>query len=353
MFLFVLTYVSVYLAIIEKNKSSFLAMLPAFCVYFLVAALQYDVGTDYFSYIGIFENENRHWYYFNRGEYLFFGLNQLLNWFSLPSQSIFFAISLIQASLFFLYLKLVKNKGFIVWLFFVTFFCVTNIYNNQLNGLRQYVVIAGLPLFALLVHDKKLIKSLCLLFTLSLFHNTAWILLVIYPLIYLQTFISKRLFILFVFSALAYLLAGQFIYQLTSTFLPNYIQYLDGELAEPKSFSLFLTKLYYLPLIFYFYLVYRKGSDTTFGRYFHSMVFIFSVTYWFFLLALTLGIATRLYYYFIFFYAFPIYYVLHYNFSKNRLLTFILLLAYIVMPYVAKVTFLAKAEFLYESILWN
>lgn len=353
MFLFVLIYVSVYLAVVEKHTSSFLVILPAFFVYFMVAAFQYDVGTDYFSYIDIFEDESRHWFYFNKGEYLYFALNQLLSWISLPSQSIFIAISFIQATLFFLYLKIVKNKDFTVWLFFVVFFCVTNIYNNQLNGLRQYVVIAGLPLFSLLVHDKKLFKSLFLLFLLSLFHNTAWFLLVVYPLIYLQKIISKHLFMLFFLSGLAYLVVGQFIQQLTSVFLPSYFHYLEGRYAEPQTFSLFITKLYYLPVLFYFYSIYRKDSNSILGRYFHSMVFIFSITYWFFLLALYVGVVIRLYYYFVFFYAFPIYYVLHYNLSKARLLNFLLLIGYIVLPYVLKVTVLAKAEFLYKSILWN
>lgn len=352
-FLFVLAYVSIYLLAIEKYRSSLLIMVPAFTVYFFVAALQYGVGTDYFSYIEIYESEKRHWFYFNKGEYLFFGLNQFLNWLELSSQSIFFAISLIQTTLIFLYFKAIKNRGFIAWLFFIVFFCVTNIYNNQLNGLRQYVVISGLPLFALLVHDKKVIKSTSLLFLLSLFHSTAWLLLVIFPFIYLQKIVTKRLFVLFLLSILVYLVAGQFTRQLTSIFLPNYLHYLNGSYSEPKSISIFLTKLYYLPIILYFYSVYRKDSSSVFGRYFSSMIFIFTITYWFFLLALYLGSATRLYSYFIFFYIFPIYYILHDSFFRKRVLLFFMLLVYIIAPYTAKVTFLARAEFLYQSILWE
>ena len=76
----------------------------------MVAGLQYNVGTDYFSYIDIFQSEEKHWYYFNKGEYLFFGLNQFLNWLNLPEQSIFLVISFIQSFLIFLYFKKIKKR---------------------------------------------------------------------------------------------------------------------------------------------------------------------------------------------------------------------------------------------------
>ena len=347
-----LIYVSVYLAIIEKYKSSLLVMLPAFLVYFMVAAFQYDVGTDYFSYVDIFEDENRHWFYFNKGEYLFFGLNQFLNWFSLPPQSIFISISFIQATLFFFYLKLVKNKGFTVWLFFVVFFLVTNIYNNQLNGLRQYVVISGLPLFTILLYERKLLKSLALLILFSFFHNTAWLLAVLYPAILIQKKLNISLVFLFFVSGVGYLFLSGFMYDLTAFIFPDYLHYFEGRYSEPYPVSVFLSKLYYLPLILYFFVIYRKGNADV-DDYVHSMLFVFSAVYWFFLLALSVGITARIYYYFIFFYIFPVYYTLHYNYVRKRVVEFILILAYIVLPYVLKVTVFAKAEFLYESVLWN
>ena len=83
------------------------------------------------------------------------------------------------------------------------------------------------------------------------------------------------------------------------------------------------------------------------------MIFAFTLTFWFFLLALSLGIATRFYYYVVFFMVFPMYYMLHYTYVKGKMFSFIVILCYIVLPYIAKVTFLAKGEFLYKSILWS
>lgn len=252
MFLFALSYVSAYFALIEKYKASLIAMFPAFVIYFLVAGLQYDVGTDYFSYINIFEDSSRHQFYINRGEYLFAYFNIFLNWLELPAQSVFFAISFIQAVLVFIYFKSIKKKGFILTLFFIAFICVTNIYNNQLNGLRQYVVVAALPLLTILLYEKRFVRFFILLGLASFFHNTAWFLLVLLPIYFLYKKFNKSLLFLFLLSVVGFLLLGKIIDELVIVFLPSYAHYLQSHYAEQHTLGLFITKLYYLPLIFYF-----------------------------------------------------------------------------------------------------
>lgn len=352
MFLVVLFFISFYFALIEKYKTSLIAMFPAFLLYFLVAGLQYGVGTDYFSYSDIFEDISRHQFYINRSEFLFAYLNTFLNWLELPTQSIFLAISFIQSVLIFIYFKSIKKKGFIITLFFIAFICVTNIYNNQLNGLRQYVVIAALPLLSIFLYEKRFILAIILLGLVSFFHNTAWFLLILLPIYFLYKKFNRSLAYLFLLSSVCYLLLGTVVNELVISFLPNYAHYLQSDYAESHSLRLFVTKLYYLPLIFYFYLIYKKSSSE-FGEYFHFMIFAFTLTFWFFLLALSLGITTRFYYYVVFFMVFPMYYLLHYNYVKGKIVSFVIVLGYIVLPYIAKVTFLAKNEFLYKSILWS
>jgi hypothetical protein len=50
---------------------------------------------------------------------------------------------------------------------------------------------------------------------------------------------------------------------------------------------------------------------------------------------------------------FPIYYLLHKSYKKGKIMEFVMVLGYVILPYLAKVTFLAKAEFLYNSVLWR
>lgn len=352
MFLFVLSYISGYFALIEKYKASLIAMFPAFVLYFLVAGLQYDVGTDYFSYINIFEDSSRYQFYINRGEYLFAYLNSFLNWMELPSQSIFLSISFIQAVLVFIYFKSIKKKGFILTLLFIAFICVTNIYNNQLNALRQYVVIAALPLLTILLYEKRFFRFFILLGLVSLFHNTAWFFLFLLPVFFLYEKIKTSL--IFIFSAMLffYLGLGYFLQELISFILPEYSFYLKSEYAVGHNISLFITKLYYIPLILVFYSKYKKESDAS-GGYMHFMIVLFTIFYWFFILSIFIGIAERFYYYVIFFYVFPAYYLLNKYRKDGRLFEFALTFVYIVLPYVLKVTLLARGEFLYDSIIFN
>lgn len=352
MFLVVLFYVAIYTALTERYSASLLIMMPAFLVYFLVAGLQYNVGTDYYSYVHIFDDEASHQYYYDRKEYLFSYLNSILNKINLPSQSVFLVISFIQSIFIFSYFKEIKGKGLIVSIFFIVFFCVSNIYNNQLNGLRQYVVIAALPLLTIYIGDGKYMKFLFLLIVSALFHNTAWFLLFLVPLYFFSMYIKKGLMALFFLSAPFYLFLGTALNKLVDVFLSGYAHYLQGEYAEQQTIFLFITKLYYLPLFLFFFIFYKR-SESSVGKYFHFMVVTFSLTYWFFLLSLYLGIATRFYYYLVFFMIFPIYYLLHKSYKEGRVIFFVFILVYIVGPYVAKVTFLARAEFLYQSILWR
>lgn len=350
MFLFVLSYVAGYFYFIDRYKASFIAMLPAFLIYFLVAGLQYNVGSDYYSYVDIFTNEEKLQLYFERGEVLFYWVVSLLQWLELPPQSIFLAISFVQSLLIFIYLKSIKKLGFFLPLFFIVFFCVSNIYNNQLNGLRQYVVVTALPILTILLHNRRYFYFYIGVFVVSLFHNTAWFLLILVPLYIFHKKADRSLFFLFCGSVFGYLFLGSVIYDLVEMLLPSYAHYLHSEYSKGESLVLFATKLVYLPLIFYFYAVYRK-DNSDFGRYFHFVIFVFTLTYWFFILALYLGLAVRFYYYFAFFLVFPFYYILHQSYKSRQWLMFAFVLFYAVFPYVAKVTVFAKAEFFYQSIV--
>lgn len=353
MFLIVFLFASIYFFLIERYRASLLIMLPALLLYFFVAAFQYGVGTDYFSYVEIYQSEEKQNYYYNKGELLFFGLNQYLNWMDLPAQSIFIAISFIQSLLIFVYFKKIKTNGIILWLFFVIFFTVTNIYNNQLNLLRQFVVVALLPILTFIVFERRWLKFLIVVFIGYLFHASALFLLFMIPIYFLQSRIkASNIVLYFILSAGGYYYLGGMAGGIVKNYLQAYQHYVSSELAVGFSLMLFITKLYYLPVFLYFFLTYKK-QETMPWQYLHFMVVIFSMTYWFFLLSLSFGIAERLYYYLTFFYIFPIYYLLHRSIKNNNGFEFTLLFTYIVLPYFAKVTFLARGEYLYNSVLFN
>ncbi|MCW2257103.1 hypothetical protein M2263_003194 [Providencia alcalifaciens] len=44
-------FCTMYMYTIQRYRINFFVLLPPFIAYFLVSALQYNVGSDYFSYI--------------------------------------------------------------------------------------------------------------------------------------------------------------------------------------------------------------------------------------------------------------------------------------------------------------
>lgn len=352
MFLLVLAYVTVYLFLVEKYKPSFLSFLPAFIIYFLVAGLQYNVGTDYMAYFYTFSGDMS--LYLKKSEYLFYYLVEFLNYLNLPPQSLFLSISFIQSVLIFYYFKLIKKDNVILWLFFITFFCITNIYNNQLNGIRQYVVVCFVPILTLVLYRKKIGLYIALVFICTLFHSSAVFLIILIPIrIFLRKMYKKSFFIFLIMPGF-FIFSTSFIDELITRFLPNYLHYLDTVYSEGVGIESYFTKLYYLPGIIYFYYNYSKVKKHSVKHtYFDFMIVVFSLTYWMFILSTELAIASRIFVYFLFFYTFPFYFLLRKLYIGKKVLMFSLILIYIITPYVLKVTFLARGEYLYNSIVFN
>lgn len=352
MFLIVLAYVTLYLLLIEKYKPSFLSFLPAFIIYFLVAGLQYNVGTDYMAYVYTFSGDGS--LYLKKSEYLFYYLMVFLNYLNLPAQSLFLSISFIQSILIFYYFKLIKKDNVILWLFFIAFFCITNIYNNQLNGIRQYVVVCSIPILTLLLYRKKIGLYIAFIFICTLFHSSAVFLIILIPIRIFLRKLHKKIFLIFLIMPGIFIFSTSFVDELITRFLPNYLHYLDSVYSEGVGMEAYFTKLYYLPGIIYFYYSYNKARKHNIEHtYFDFMIVVFSLTYWMFILSTELAIASRVFVYFLFFYTFPFYFLLRKFYLDKKILAFSLTLIYIITPYILKVTFLAKGEYLYNSIIFN
>ena len=349
MFLFVLFFCTTYLYFLSKYRFSFVLMFPAIFVYSIVSGLQYDVGTDYISYLDIYEDQYRLDFHYVNHEYIFYFIVKILNSLGLPGQSLFLTISFIQGFLFFYFLYRMKKIGINIWLLFFIIFCVTNVYNNQLNLIRQFVSICIMPLILLFVVEGKYFKYFLGVLSASMFHFSSWIL---FSFIILSKFRLKDslLIYIFIFSGFFYSLFGAFFQDVVIYLFSNYSHYFNSEYAEGISLSGFLTKLYYLPVILFFFYIYER-KDSFLGEYFHLCIIIFTLTYWSFITAMQFGIFERFFTYFLFFYAFPIYYVLNYFYSRKMSLSFFLLFIYILFPYALKTTVFATAEFKYNSIL--
>ncbi|EOE5321826.1 EpsG family protein [Providencia rettgeri] len=335
---------------IQRYKTSFLILLPPFSVYFLVSSLQYNVGSDYFSYIYIYQNSWVMDKYFNSGEYFFYYSNLILNYFSAPPQSIFFVFSFIQSFFIFYFFKEIKKRGLSLWLLFFIFFTVTNILHNQMNGIRQYAALTLLPIISLFLYDKKYFKFFIFTLIAMSFHSTA---IIFFGLVFFslaKKYHFNRYFIVFIISIPFYLLVAKYTPIILDSLGLRFLSYIDSEYFDNGNYITIMTKIYYLPALLLFFYLYKK--NTIQNNYFSFTILIFSFTYWSFLMSLDIAILSRLSSYFWFFIIFPLYYIGVFLYQRSvASLGFYIL--YLAAPYVAKVTFLAKNEFIYNSIIFN
>nr|WP_228490417.1 EpsG family protein [Vibrio parahaemolyticus] len=326
--------------------------IPLLLITVIPSSLQYGTGTDYFSYIIIYNTELNLESYIKKGEILFPYLIYFLKSMNLEAQSLFFCVSLFNGLLFSLLIKDLNKKGYSSWIFFFVFMTCTGVYHNQMNGLRQYMAVYALPLVAIFLSEKRRIKSI-LYVLYGFFSHFSFILpLAGLFILSLRFFRKVNYFYLFVISLFVYKLLIPFLaINFVGIVFPAYKYYLLAERIEEANIISIVTKLYYLPLILYFYYLLGKGLVVLNNNAEKFIILIFSSTYWFFLASQEISILGRAAQYFYLFYSFPIYYVISYFYNKNKPVTFVLSVFYIFLPYVLKVTILAKNEYLYHWIL--
>ena len=341
----------------HDRKFLFIALMP----YFLVAALQYGVGTDYFNYIEIYNTGVDLERFALANEYVFYYIFIFLQEYNIDHQWIFIFSSLINTSLFYFILVSLKRMNFNILIVFLLFMLVTGIYQNQLNGLRNYAAILSFVLcFCLLVEKKYL--AFIIVFIFGFFcHLSFTITIPIYILVYLKVSFKKRLIEVFWFSIPFYfLILPTFIDVIVQYIFPKYVYLLNGEVSEAKSFASLVPKLVLFPFYLYAVYLYSKDYNKFVGHkndIMHYGMNMFVVTYFMFLILPSFGIFTRVLQYFSFFYIFPLYYFIDkfnlfsFRLSSYRFLLFVLFMIFVIFPYVAKVTFFKANEYDYISIL--
>lgn len=356
-YVFVLLFCSSYFyAFKDKDVDYFYKFIiinaPVLFLLFIFPAFQLDVGSDYYTYKNIYHYPDYLDIFERKSEYIFIYLYEIAINLKLGDQFVFIFSSFVNSlSLLFIIFKL-KKHGYKEWLVFFIFFTVTGIYNNQMNGLRQYVVIMLLPISVMLFFDFKYIKFTILLFLSRFVHTFAMLELIIIPIYYFNKSFSVRfkIFSFFIMPIIVIFISG-FIDFLVVNYIPIYAHYLDSDYSSALSITSILSKLIYLPLFFLFFYLWDKNeiiiSDVS-----SFFVSIFIITYWVILISLKFGFGYRISTMFIFFYIFPIYHLVIYFLSENKISVAFLLILYLFVPYFTKVVLFPVGEFDYNSIIF-
>lgn len=365
-FLFNLFIGSLYLYMFEKLKvkMNFFSFLIPIYFTFLLYALQFDVGTDYFSYINIY-NQNLIDKYYCSMELLFaVGIDILRNFFHFSSQSLFVLFAFYFVILFYFIFKKLTKYFNLYFLLFILFITSAGFYHNYFNTLRQgLAILFAILLIINLAEQRKFNKKIVFLsFFGILAHKSFLIFLFIVILssfLYKKIFLKlapKKLFILFLLSFIfTTLILPLVLNSIVITLFPFYKHYLYN---VHTPYSMFITKIYFIPffiLFFYYYIKdYSKGLYIIkYYKFFQYLIFVFSLTWAiYFLMSYSIHVS-RIFLYFQWLYIFPLYYLFKRTLFFKQYKLFVILFASILIPYILKVTVLAKGEFLYKSILFS
>ncbi len=353
------TFVSVlYLYFMDRKFEKlafFLILLPVAFFYFQMPAFQLDVGTDYMSYVDMYKYGYNIEYYYNKKEYVFYYILKISTALRLGEQSIFILVSVVYTVFWLYFIFLLKNAGYKVWIFVFLYFTITGIYQNQLNGLRQYMAIAILPCLFIVLYNRQYFLALILTVLASLCHASFILVYPFFIFIYLKP-TPLRVWYLFLFSFIvSALVVPKLLPIIVSTLFGSYAGYFESALSASANLVSVITKLYYMPLFLLAIYTYRK--EVKLGLYDDSydmvmrFFMILAATYWLFIVNMYFGFFGRVAQYFMIFYIFPMYYLIAQYIQKNKVYSTVLVICYILLPYFLKVTFLATSEYDYNSIL--
>lgn len=151
---------------ISSKAGRWLFMSAAFCIILLPSALRYDVGTDFFNYIHIYEYIND----YENIEKGFYYVNILLRNVDADPQWMIVTLSSIFTFVFFLALP-DKDKWLIFFVFTLTSYFIS------FNQIRQAIAIAFTLLSVRYFLNKELLLFVIALIIGGLFHKTALLLI--------------------------------------------------------------------------------------------------------------------------------------------------------------------------------
>ncbi|WP_375294815.1 EpsG family protein [Vibrio vulnificus] len=330
--------------------------MPSFVILVLVSGFQNGVGSDYFSYMDIYNGDvDELTRFFLRGEYLFYYIFKFIIDAKLGEQTIFLVSSFFNTLALFLFLYWLKKKGCKLCFIIFCFLVVTNIYHNQMNGIRQYMGLMLFPLMYTLLIDRKLVSYVFLSIIATFFHSTAVVGFLLLPMYFLFLKTHRRLVILLFFLSLGfYLLCSPLVDIVVENYFKTYIHYLSSDYGAGLPISVTLTRVYYLPIFLFCLYVYYKTCDDEriYNDFIGFGILVWAVTYWMFILYISFGFFYRISVYYFIFYIFPLYYLYRYLVLHKKFFLLVFIAIYLFFPYFLKTIAFPKGVFLYNSIVF-
>lgn len=329
----------------EPNSVYLFALLPFIGLWIFMVGGQYEVGTDYQSYLSFFNGKRDVDYFAAKGEYCFSTIVDFFQSIGIYGQFYFYFFAAISVLL---YLQIAREVTFTHYaLFFFLFMTVSTLFHTQMNGLRQCMAVYFSTLSFILFICGRRIVPLGLMFVAVGFHISAMALL---PLFFLTklSFSTNIARVCIVVAAILSFASFDSLLEQVILSIPQYEYYAESEYFQ-SDISLLnkLTKLAYLPIYLLSLSVIKGGKISGI----EMRLFQFGLlAYLLKTVSIVSSVTNRFGYYFMILSMLPIFYYLR-SIQKEKRILFIVICAYILIMYAVKVVLFPTREYLYDSIL--
>lgn len=338
--------VSIYYKIENLKKNRYVVLIFLGLIWLIVMGSQFNPNSDYIVYKIIYENDPN---FFGsvKKEFGFHYIIQLAKTLG-SAQYIFIFISIIQIAFTFLIFEKYKKIGFShLYLFVFVYFSMSGIFQNQLGFLRSFtsILIFNYALFSIM--EKKFLKWTILILTASLFHLSS---LFFFPLYFLRRLLFRRfnnkIYYFFIIFPLSTLVLKDFYLIIFSNLIPSvYRNYLTVEVIIPLFTKAILIPLYILSV--------KKISTLEYNKkqlFFINTAYLTCNIHFF---AYAMPILARLLQFGDLIRCLPVYLLLKFYKKNNSIIFFILIIGYLLLPYILKVTIFAVGPYKYDSFLYH
>lgn len=328
-----------------SDKSLFFLLLPIFLVWLFICGGQYEVGTDYESYLTIFNGYNLDAYW-EKGEYLFAGIISLFNTLGIYGQALFYVFYAINFLFLFLIIKRLPIKQ--VFLFIILYITVTSLFNNQLNTLRQATAVYIGTYVAILILEKKYWKGFLFILLAMFMHQSALVLFLFYAFnIIIKRLSYKLLLVYLLIAVLLSLVLKTDSFEFALSWLSEeYAWYFTGGIVEETGMLTKVTKYIFIPIYLLAWWYFRKKSNEGEMLFFKLGWISFCLR----ISVMNLSIVNRLFDYFLILSIFPLLIYLYHLFVTRRTFLFFSIILFLSLFYSLKVLVFARGEYLYNSI---
>lgn len=349
-FLILLFYGAIAFYAYERNfnqcshLSSLLYFSPFIALWVFIIGGQLGVGTDYYSYLDIFEGKKDLQFYANKGEYCFYGIVYLFQSLNFCGQFYFYFFALLNILVYIAILKKTTNCNYA--LFFFLFVTVSTMVHSQMNGIRQCTAVFFVTLgFVELIQGRKKFFFIYVLMAAG-FHISAIAILLLYFLKKVSLSKWSAKFWIFVTAIISFVSLDNIIKDVI-LILPEYSHYADSEyMDQGVSVLNKMTKLATFPLYYFsISIIDKKNMSIENMRLFQVGI----VAYLIKTVCIVSTVTYRFGHFFFILSLIPIFYYLCYLRKKN-FTYFSLWCAYLFFLYCLKILLFPSSEYLYNSI---